>query len=109
MYYVEKEIEVTAGIERKTLNFFRIMQLRFDYQNTEFEAQIAGYKSKEAFKQDPKRPASKMFSVLFNFDDEILDYNIDPNVFIWRQLIQKKDSIFYKAELKKVYDMTGDW
>lgn len=105
MYYVEKEIQVTAGIEIKTLRFFRIIQLRFDYLNTEFEIQIAGYKSKEEFKKNPKGPASKIFSIIVDYTDEEQDYNVDPNLFAWRKLISGSSTIFYKAEIKKAYDM----
>ena len=104
MYYIEDSIRFVQGIHEFNLGFHRINQIRVDYINTEVELQIASYESKEAFKNSEM--AKKITAFMINFD--LTDYNIDPNLFALRLLISQP-GLFYKKEIKKVYDMSKEW
>lgn len=100
MYYIEEPITFLDGINIKTYNLHTIGQIRVDYINNEIEVSIASFNSRKDWYEDN---AGKITGFIFKY--EIFDFDIDPNLIVFRHLTQIPTSIFYKKEILKCYDM----
>ncbi len=100
MYYIEDDITFQDGITTKTLNLHTIGQIRVDYINNEIEVQIASFANRQDWVNDN---AGKITGFIFKY--EIFDFDVDPNLLAFRNLISMPNSLFYKKEIKKCYNM----
>ena len=100
MYYIEDDITFQDGITTKTLNLHTIGQIRVDYINNEIEVQIASFANRQDWVNDNAR---KITGFIFKY--EIFDFDVDPNLLAFRNLISMSNSLFYKKEIKKCYNM----
>lgn len=100
MYYIEDDITFQDGIITKTLNLHTIGQIRVDYINNEIEVQIASFANRQDWVNDN---AGKITGFIFKY--EIFDFDVDPNLLAFRNLISMPNSLFYKKEIKKCYNM----
>ena len=100
MYYVEDDITFQDGITTKTLNLHTIGQIRVDYINNEIEVQIASFANRQDWVNDN---AGKITGFIFKY--EIFDFDVDPNLLAFRNLISMSNSLFYKKEIKKCYNI----
>lgn len=101
MYYIEKDLQFIEGVKYVNYGFHTVSQLWFDYINTELSAHIGSWEDIESFKRgDPGKVS------VFQYDFTENDYNVDPNLFALRLLVQQEGSIFYKSEIKKIYNFS---
>lgn len=100
MYFIEDDIVFLDGIKNITLNLHTIGQIRVDYINNEIEVQIASFKNREDWYYDR---AEKITGYIFKY--EIFDFDIDSNLIAFRNLISMENSLFYRKEIQKCYDM----
>ena len=100
MYYIEDDITFQDGITTKTLNLHTIGQIRVDYINNEIEVQIASFANRQDWVNDN---AGKITGFIFKY--EIFDFDVDPNLLAFRNLISMSNSLFYKKEIKKCYNV----
>lgn len=100
MYYIEQAITLLDGMINKTFNLHTVAQIRVDYINKEIELQIASYDNRQQWRENQ---AQKITGLLFNYTE--MDYNLDIVLVALRALVVNQDSVFYKAEIKKCYNL----
>lgn len=109
MYYIEKELSLNTGVKYSNYLVHVISHLHIDYVNREISATLCSYKSMKDLAKNFIRKESEVeiCSNYFNFDYNDETFDIDPILFSLRILISTKDSPFFKAEIRRMYNESG--
>ena len=106
MYYLDKNIVLTSGFKQEEYSVHIITYLGADYLNREMVAHVMSFKSMldlaKSFinKDSTVSCVSSSFSLKYDMET----FNIDPVLVALRILtLSDKNSVFYKAEIKRIY------
>lgn len=104
MYYIERKLLFNVGVISKTKRFHRVSYIAVDYINRKITLSISSWEDKKSFLESMNDSAiDGVFNdVAIQFDS--IDFNIDPVLFALTLLIKKEDSLFYRANIKRVYN-----
>lgn len=101
MYYIEQPIVFHSGLTSTEYGFHYISRLQIDYINNKTDMQISSAKSKEQWiKDNYTSPFVNFYSL-----ERVPAFNEDPNNAILRYLVTLPVTVFFKAVVKKDYEL----
>lgn len=106
MYYLDKRVMLTSGFKQDQYSVHIVTYLGIDYLNREMVAYVMSFKSMQDLaksfirKDSTVNCVSSSFSLKYDMDS----FDIDPVLVALRILtLSDKDSIFHKAEIRRMY------
>lgn len=106
MYYLDKSIVLTSKFKQEEYSVHIITYLVIDYLNREMVAHVMSFKSMSDLAKSFINKDSTLNCVTssFSLNYDMETFNIDPVLVALRILtMSDKDSIFHKAEIRRMY------
>lgn len=101
MYYIENELKLARNThETVTKSFHIITKYSIDYANRFVTAELASYTNRDSWM------SGEAGFVSFIEIQGLPSFSVDPVVFILRFLITNPNSVFYKSNVQRDYNLS---